>query len=920
MNMNLQHIPTWFKNINFFRDEYIDTRIPAALINDENKLLEENVEAKIKEITSKQLDIDENIDRIQLLENHHKIIQDELRTIQRLLMVRRTEETTEQSHIDIDLNEIQRLKRLTMSLDTELIRFTKRKINFEMEIQELNKEISTISNETLMEKDALEKLIESIKKHDDETFCFIKYTQEDNSRIKELTIQMERLSEKSNSLKRVLEEERIEYVGHEIELDKIANTFRRSHKQRQQLIQQWETILIQMQRKDYDIDKFSMELLQIKIISRTKEQELNEQKIFYEREQKNNIIMEKIIHSAKQKVQILKTKQKTTIEKQEYLETDVLSLKTVLFNTQNQLQNERASLGELKTNIHSKERQFTKLKQQHKDIINRKSFILNEKFTINEKLSKFDKLMENEEKYQKKLNGQYKKYSEVFFLLNNELLSLKKREKQYDLDNQTYRNQIHSIKYQINKFDQQLLKQQELIYHQDFLKQTIDHRLNRILNEKMNEKSSESDLKINELQNEYKKKKSQYDQLQSQIKLLHEEIRLIKRDFDQLIEEKNELNEKFLQFDLYTNLSDKMITKLNDEKEDYLVETNVLNVELKRLKNLLHNSSEINFNLKQHKIEIQKAIKERRMEVQANSQLFRLRLNDERTKKATISTELAMRITKITKLKYRYESFAITLNTDKSDEDNILEQAQYVIKSAQMKEDLLKQGDQLQALVIKAENELRALENTVQILKWNNMDVKRAFDKLNKSSSEICDMEKLEEHLRSITEQVKIRRKILKDFTEKNNLTSQSDLTYEVEQINLTNTNKCHIQNKLEKEIEQYHTKIVRADQLIKRYQQNFENIQQDIFDIDIRLQRETNKKIEQQLVSLCLTIGDNNLINTFEQLTADQGFKIIVKPLSSQLKFENKSSSSSSSNINFTPNIVNISIDSSSKSSNKST
>ncbi len=68
------------------------------------------------------------------------------------------------------------------------------------------------------------------------------------------------------------------------------------------------------------------------------------------------------------------------------------------------------------------------------------------------------------------------------------------------------------------------------------------------------------------------------------------------------------------------------------------------------------------------------------MEVQANSHLFRIRFNDERTKKVTISTELAMRITKIDKLKHRYETFGVILNTDKSDEDNILAQAQYVIK------------------------------------------------------------------------------------------------------------------------------------------------------------------------------------------------------------------------------------------------
>jgi hypothetical protein len=36
----------------------------------------------MKEITSVQIDIDENIDRIRMLENHQKLIQDELEIIQ----------------------------------------------------------------------------------------------------------------------------------------------------------------------------------------------------------------------------------------------------------------------------------------------------------------------------------------------------------------------------------------------------------------------------------------------------------------------------------------------------------------------------------------------------------------------------------------------------------------------------------------------------------------------------------------------------------------------------------------------------------------------------------------------------------------------------------------------------------------------
>ncbi len=43
--------------------------------------MEKSVEAKIKEIESIQLSIDEHNDRIQMLQDHYKIVQDEIRII-----------------------------------------------------------------------------------------------------------------------------------------------------------------------------------------------------------------------------------------------------------------------------------------------------------------------------------------------------------------------------------------------------------------------------------------------------------------------------------------------------------------------------------------------------------------------------------------------------------------------------------------------------------------------------------------------------------------------------------------------------------------------------------------------------------------------------------------------------------------------
>ncbi|CAF4713825.1 unnamed protein product, partial [Rotaria magnacalcarata] len=76
--MNFQQTSECFRNMNFLNDKFTDTRIPSALSNEENKLLEESVEAKMKELSSLQLDIVENMDRIQMLDDHQKLVQDEL--------------------------------------------------------------------------------------------------------------------------------------------------------------------------------------------------------------------------------------------------------------------------------------------------------------------------------------------------------------------------------------------------------------------------------------------------------------------------------------------------------------------------------------------------------------------------------------------------------------------------------------------------------------------------------------------------------------------------------------------------------------------------------------------------------------------------------------------------------------------------
>lgn len=73
-------------------------------------------------------------------------------------------------------------------------------------------------------------------------------------------------------------------------------------------------------------------------------------------------------------------------------------------------------------------------------------------------------------------------------------------------------------------------------------------------------------------------------------------------------------------------------------------------------------------------------IRERRLEFQGKINFYRIRLNDERTKKCSVSKDLAKHRYRVKKLKDRFECLTLIFNVEPSDDENIRIQAQHVIE------------------------------------------------------------------------------------------------------------------------------------------------------------------------------------------------------------------------------------------------
>ena len=88
---------------------------------------------------------------------------------------------------------------------------------------------------------------------EEDNFALLKYTKEDDMRIKELSLSTEKLTQEVNRKKAMLSAEVTETQVAQIELDKTTQAFKRLHMERQDLIDQWENAIKTMQKRDMDI-------------------------------------------------------------------------------------------------------------------------------------------------------------------------------------------------------------------------------------------------------------------------------------------------------------------------------------------------------------------------------------------------------------------------------------------------------------------------------------------------------------------------------------------------------------------------------------------------------------------------------------------------------------------------------------------
>ncbi|KAK7091050.1 coiled-coil domain-containing protein 39-like [Littorina saxatilis] len=831
-----------------------DSGLSMPVANSDNKRLEEDVLRKQQLITAEKIELSETEDRVFAMTEHLKNVRQELLHTQALVEARNKEIETEDHMYKIAIREEGRLGQEIRRLKKELDELKEQKNIYENNIFRQTQKLEEMKSQMNWDQQALEAWLEESAHKDEDSMTLSKYTRQDESKIKELSLRMEKLTEDVRIKRHHLDNEMTSTLTAQIELDKTAEDFRKIHSERQELISQWENTIEQMQRRDKEMDLLAAQLARMKVEVRRKEEGIREKQQFLDTEVENNQEQEKKISIAERTSSKLRRDFQESETQRVQFADELDSLKRTVDRTAMDLETTRSTVTQLKKDVVDKTNKLQQAKDMRMALTEKLKMATEATLTAEEKAQAMDTMLTNEETRQKAMETDLKIMRDILFKKQEDLHQCRTQERDVEAVIQGSYAAMRNLNSKVNRLDHDSLKQQEILYGQDFALQQLERRIGRMSGERSNEEKVSMEQKLSDLTQDLDAKNNTHTLLSLQLKRLQDDIRRVTRELETSGAEKWDLTSKIEEIMLYNDNSERELRTLIKKKQDNMVNENIMKLEVKRLRDMLNDRSDEVMTQEKRKLQLETAMKERIQEISIHKEMLWSQLKAADEERMQISTELHERISKIDKMHKRYDILMVSMAPPEGEEER--SQAYYVIKAAQEKEELQREGDDLDARIRKAEKEIRALENTLKLMNGRNEQYRKSFNKITETSDEMEEKLRLEEQMRAVMDKYKYKRRQIREL--------QEDLhTMSTTLENLSRDEDAYVgmieekKNKvlqLQKELEDQRVKLERVAKQTARYSRELRTAKKtkdktpEERDFEIRELREFNKTVMKQI------------------------------------------------------------------------
>ena len=782
--------------------------------NQENREKHAVILQKTRELDSLKGDCQDLQERVRVLQDHLKSVQNEVQTTQQLLTAKKAQVEEEKHLRQLCDREHGKIVSEMAKVEEEAQKVMTKVDQVQGKIVISQKRIGEFKEQAKMNEQELEQWIVVARQKEEDFLVLQRYQKEDEGKVKGMIMEIEKAAQIINAKKAELEQEITKTKSLQIELDTTAEQFRKLHEERAQLLSQWEATMQQMRTlneaierttEGFDARKGEVERLHGEVAEETKNldlavsqnQAIERQFAIYDHQvNQRHKALEKETADLGEFAETVET-QRHQLEK---LESDQRAYQEEIDNLRNLTAREREKREVFAARLKETEYALSTQKDQTGELVQQTDL-------MNEFLKKEEVQLKELEKAIEAEKGQ-------IFKLSQEVFEVRKVEKNLVAEIQGSQSRAKNLALRIQEFDRETQKQLELLYNSNFQIQQMERKIAGIEGEKSVEEKIELQQQLEQLTKLFEGKKVTEKMLTDQLQRLEFDLRQTARKKESLEKVKQDLEVKLNDLRLDQESLDKSTVKARTQKESVLVQLNMLRLQVEKLTEQVSTKSDELISLENRRQQLQLSMEERVAEIDGHLAALRTQLKTEEEARHQAIVELTERKKRIDILSAKYEIVML-----KSSDGQEMTQAERIAKFTKERDEVTLRGDELEEQVKTAIKELRALERQMEKLNAKNSDFRTAFSTVGENDKDVEKKKVLEEQVKVAQGRLNARRAEANAVAEERAAMEQ---TYQQQQTKITemqaeiNRMKPLIE-KLSSENKDLGEKIKRANHMLKK-------------------------------------------------------------------------------------------------------
>ncbi|KAL4133358.1 hypothetical protein PRIC2_003676 [Phytophthora ramorum] len=712
-------LPTGIDDLPLFADE-------------KNRELHAQIRVKEARFEATKRELAETASRVEIMTEHLKNVQQELLHTQALHGAKLKEVSSEEHMRQLAQREIGRVAQEAKVLDAEAAELERKLAGLQGSLFKGNEAMDAFKLQMNWNQDEMEQWAVAARQKEEDAMALERYRRADEARIKELTLALEKLTQQLARAKREVDDEATETQAKQIELDKTAEEFRSLHAERAKLVAQWQATLEAMRARDEEITQASEQFALAQRGFQSKQELLGDQKRRLKQQETANSEAqgqlagkERAQSKAQLELQQTGARLQAFRDQVELLKTELSSAVAALNQQRSINSNRDDRLETMKQELEAARARFKGTRQALERC--RDSTMDAEALAKQAEADLAD--MENEIK---RLDKDIAVQKEQMFRKSQQLFALRQQEASLVAELSGAKAAAQNLRSKLRALDAQALRQQELVYNGEFQIQQMERKVARASGERSADETKALQAQIQVLQMELDRVKAEQVMLATQCKKLEEERRAQERSRKALVAQQKEIDAHIAEHELRNESCAHTLKSSLKNKEELLIQHDLQALEVRRLRDLLHARADEVSSLENRDFQLKKSMEERKREIAAHQDLQRAANKSIEDERHRVSVELADRENRVRKLQAKFETLCkmgayADDDGDTGEAGKERSQAYFVIRAAQRREELQREGDELDDKIRVAEKDVRALKKTLAHLEERNSAYRKSF-------------------------------------------------------------------------------------------------------------------------------------------------------------------------------------------------